>query len=284
MEYFDRGGEIEVTGVPDFDLVRIFECGQCFRWEAGENGVYSGVAMDRAARARRSGGSVFISGSAEEFESVWRGYFDLDRDYPEIRRALSIDCFMREATDFGAGIRILRQDRWEALCSFIISQRNNIPRIRKIIAGLCRLHGEALEFDGKQFFTFPSAAKLASLRASDLAPIRCGYRDEYILGAARAVASGSLDLDALAAGSPEHARAALRGLRGVGDKVADCALLYGLNMLDAFPVDVWMKRAVAERYGPGFDPSVFSPFAGIAQQYIFYYVRNQKTLAFNTPT
>jgi len=279
MEYFDRGGEVEITGVSEFDLVRIFECGQCFRWNADEYGIYTGVAFDRAARLRRVGDSVFISGTIEDFESVWRGYFDLDRDYAQIRRRLCVDDFMREASAFGAGIRILKQDKWEALCSFIISQCNNIPRIKKIISALCREFGEILLFEGAPYYTFPSAQRLAMLDEASLAPLRCGYRAAYIISAANAVAGGAIDLDALSGcDSPAAARSALKTLRGVGDKVADCTVLFGLNMLDAFPLDVWMKRAVAQQYGPGFDPAVFSPYAGIAQQYIYYYSRSSGTL------
>ena len=274
MEYFVRGGEVEITGVSDFDLERIFECGQCFRWDAGEDGSYAGVARGRVTRLRKDGGSVFITCAPEDFETVWKGYFDLDRDYAEIRRRLCIDDFMVKATAFGAGIRILRQDRWEALCSFIISQCNNIPRIKKIVAALCRLYGDELMFGGEIYYSFPSAGRLARLSAADLSPLRCGYRDEYIIGAARAVDSGEIDLDDLARSTPDRARIALKKLRGVGNKVADCVLLFGLNMLDAFPLDVWMKRAVAKHYGSAFDPGIFSPYAGIAQQYIFYYMRN----------
>ena len=273
MEIFDRGGEVEVAGVVDFDPVKIFECGQCFRWDADENGVYTGVARGRIARLRKEGGSVYITSTLEDFDTVWRDYFDLGRDYEEVRRKLCIDDYMREATAFGAGIRILRQDRWEALCSFIVSQCNNIPRIKKIISGLCRLYGDEFVFEGKTYNTFPPPSRLAALRAEDLAPIRCGYRDGYIINAARAVDSGELDLEALSRLTPETARNSLKILRGVGNKVADCALLFGFNMLNAFPVDVWMRRAVAEQYGPSFDPRMFSPYAGIAQQYIFYYAR-----------
>ena len=289
MEYIERDGEVEITGVSDFDLVKIFECGQCFRWEADENGVYTGVAHGRVAMLRNScnsgsgssagSSSIFISGTLSDFDTIWRDYFDLDRDYAEIRRHICIDDFMRSATAFGEGLRILRQDKWEVLCSFIISQCNNIPRIKKIIAELCRQFGEQIRFDGiggagKTLYTFPSAKKLAQLKTDDLAPIRCGYRADYIIVAARAVADGALDLESLSRESPNTARAALKKLRGVGDKVADCVLLYGLNMPDAFPLDVWMKRAVAEHYGPAFDPGIFSPYAGIAQQYIFHYMRN----------
>ena len=274
MRIIDHGGEVEITGVSDFDLFKIFECGQCFRWDADDNGVYTGVALGRAVRMRQCGGSVYISGNSEDFESVWRDYFDIDRDYAKIRKMLSTDDFMKKATKFGAGIRILRQDKWEALCSFIISQCNNIPRIKKIISSLCREFGDKIALDGDEFFTFPSAERLAALDASCLEPIRCGYRADYIISAAKAVFSGEIDLDELSQDTPQAARAALIRIHGVGNKVADCVALFGLHMLDSFPLDVWMKRAVAEHYGPGFDPGVFSPYAGIAQQYIFNYVRN----------
>lgn len=274
MKYYNRGGEVEITETTDFDLERIFECGQCFRWDADGSGGYTGVAFGRAARLRCDSGSIFITGTIEDYETIWRGYFDLDRDYGEIRERLCIDDFMRKACGFGAGIRILRQDKWEALCSFIISQCNNIPRIKKIISTLCREFGDSIKLSGETFYAFPSAATLAALKETDLASLRCGYRAEYIFGAAQAVASGALDLDALSLGPPENARTALKKLRGVGDKVADCVVLFGLHMLDAFPLDVWMKRAVAEHYGTDFDSSVFSPHAGVAQQYIFHYYRH----------
>jgi len=276
MVVLNHGGEVEIQGVADFDLERIFECGQCFRWNACEDGSgsYFGVAKGLAARLRKVGNSVYISGTLEDFNTVWRDYFDLERDYSAIRKQLGIDDFTKEAIEFGAGIRILRQDRWEALCSFIISQCNNIPRIKKIISVLCSEFGEAIEFEGATFYTFPSTEKISVLSEEDLAPLRCGYRAAYIIGAAKAVANGEIDLDLLSRGSPADAQKKLKELRGIGNKVADCALLFGLNMLDAFPLDVWMKRAVAEHYGKGFDPSVFSPYAGIAQQYIFHYIRN----------
>lgn len=283
MVILDRAGEVEITDAADFDLVKTFECGQCFRWDADTSDAqvggctaiaYAGVAHGRAARLRSAGGSVFISCTMEEFESVWRPYFDLDRDYADIRRRLNIDDFMRGAVEFGRGIRILRQDKWEALCSFIVSQNNNIPRIKKIVAALCRHFGDELEFGGGIYHKFPSAERLASLEADELSPLRCGYRAEYVIGAARAVDSGALDLDALSRMDPADARSALTRLRGVGDKVASCAMLYGLHMLDSFPLDVWMKRAVAERLGPAFDPAVFHPYAGVAQQYIFHYMRS----------
>ena len=274
LEYRDRGNEIEILGCNDFDLVKTVQCGQCFRWDADDMGRCIGVAFGRAVQLRRHGDSVYISCSLEDFETIWRGYFDLDRDYAEICRDLCIDAFMEQALEYSAGIRILRQDSWEALCSFIISQRNNIPRIKKIISALCREFGDSFEFDGRLFHSFPSAQRLAELLPEDLGQIRSGYRAAYIINAAQAIASGDINLDALARSSQEDARASLKTLQGIGDKVADCALLYGLHMLDAFPRDVWVNRAISEQYGPNFDPGVFSPYAGIAQQYIFHYVRN----------
>ena len=276
MKIYERSGEIEIFGVSDFDLEKTFECGQCFRWSADESGTYTGVAFGHAARLRRCGESVFISCSSEDFETVWRDYFDLDRDYPQIRQALCVDDFMRSATEFGAGIRLLRQEKWESLCSFIISQNNNIPRIKTIINTLCREFGEIIDFDDEQLYTFPSAERLAGIDEKQLAPLRCGYRAEYIVNAAKMVAYGFVDLDALAESTPPAARAVLKTLHGVGDKVADCVMLFGLHMLDAFPLDVWMKRAVVQHYGPNFDPGIFSPYAGIAQQYIFHYSRAKR--------
>jgi N-glycosylase/DNA lyase len=181
---------------------------------------------------------------------------------------------MKRATDFGAGIRILRQDKWEALCSFIISQCNNIPRIKKIVETLCSTFGDPVELNGKTFYTFPSADRVASLEAEDLAPLRCGYRAPYIIDAARAVASGELNLEELSRKDFNTALKTLKSLNGVGDKVANCVILFGLCMLNAFPIDVWMKKAIKEHYGDGFDPKIFGDYAGIAQQYMFYYARS----------
>ena len=268
------GNEIEISNIEDFDLVKTFECGQCFRWNQTDDGKYTGVAMGRAAELRQSDGKIYISSSMEDFDSIWQKYFDLDRDYKTIRESLCIDSYMKKASDFGAGIRILRQDRWEAFCSFIISQCNNIPRIKKIIETLCSQFGREVEFNGKVLYSFPKAEEIAQLEPEDLAPLRCGYRAPYIIDGARAVASGALDLDKLAEGSFDDALKALKSVHGVGDKVANCVILFGLQMLDAFPVDVWMKRAMTEQYGKNFDPKIFGKYAGIAQQYIYYYARS----------
>jgi len=277
MKIITHNNEIEIAGIHDFDLVKTFECGQCFRWDADKNGDYTGIVFGRVVFVRCAGSSIFITSNDNGFYSTVHDYFDLNRDYMKIRQHLSVDDFMCKATAFGEGIRILRQDKWEALCSFIISQNNNIPRIKNIIDTLCRVFGEKIVFDGKIYYTFPDAGRLAAAKIDDLAVLRCGYRAQYILDAAISVSTGAIDLDFLADASADTARSVLKKLRGVGDKVADCVLLFGFHKLDAFPVDVWMKRAVEKHYGPGFDPNIFSPYAGIAQQYIFYYTRNNNS-------
>jgi len=276
MEIYKHDNEIEIRNISDFDLEKTFECGQCFRWNMDDAGDYTGIVNGKAVKLRSCAGSIFISGSYSDFDKYWLRYFDLDRDYHKIRQQLCIDDFMKEATAFGAGIRLLRQDKWEALCSFIISQNNNIPRIKTIINALCNEYGDVVEFNGECLYTFPSAEKLAGLSVDCLNNLRCGYRAEYIIGAAKAVAEGKIDLDAIAMIPSDDARSALKLLHGVGDKVADCVMLFGLHMLDTFPRDVWMKRAVEKYYGPDFDPKIFRPYAGIAQQYIFYYIRTAK--------
>lgn len=258
----------------DFDLEKIFECGQCFRWNMNEDGSYTGVAMGKAARIYKDDSGIYISGEADDVANIWHDYFDLSLDYRSVRNGLCIDEYMKKASDFGAGIRILRQDKWEALCSFIISQCNNIPRIKKIVETLCACFGDEIEFEGKTYYSFPSAEKIAALEPEDLAPLRCGYRAPYIIDAAIAVSSGKLDLDKLSEASLDEAVKALRSINGVGVKVANCAILFSLHKLDAFPIDVWMKKAIEQHYGKGFDPAVFGEYAGIGQQYMFYYQRS----------
>ncbi len=274
MRYYITDNQIEICDPLDFDPVKIFECGQCFRWNPDGQGVYRGVFKGRAAKVFSRGGKIYISGDENTAPADLVDYFDLERDYEAIRRSVSIDSYMRDASDFGRGIRILRQDPWEALCSFIVSQCNNIPRIKRIIETICSNFGEPIGFDGCTLYSFPAAETIARLSPCELEPLRCGYRAEYIVGAARAVASGALDLGSLALSSYEEALKTLKTLSGVGDKVANCVILFGLNMLGAFPIDVWIKKALADHYGDGFSPSVFGEYAGVAQQYMFFYARS----------
>ncbi len=260
----------------EIDPVKTFECGQCFRWNADENGNYYGVARGKAAKLSTEGDKVYIICEEGDYESLWRTYLDMDRDYESIRLGFDAGEYLSRCAEFGAGIRILQQEKWEALCSFIISQCNNIPRIKGIVERLCTAFGERIEFDGREFYSFPGVEAIAALEAEELAIIRSGYRAAYIVDAARAVASGETDLEALAAADCDTAMKGLLSLNGVGKKVANCALLFGLGHMEAFPIDVWMKRALKEHFAPDFDPKSLGDYAGLAQQYIFYYARSGK--------
>ena len=205
----------------------------------------------------------------------WHEYFDLGTDYEAARRSVEVCDYLRECAEYGGGIRILRQDKWEALCSFIISQCNNIPRIRGIVERLCAMYGDELDTPWGRAYSFPGAGRLAVLEPEDLAPLRSGYRAPYIIAAARAVDSGALDLEAVAELPCAEARSALEALPGVGDKVANCAVLFGLHRMDAFPIDVWVKKALRENMPRDFDPQSLGEYAGLAQQYMFFRERER---------
>lgn len=251
---------------------KTFECGQCFRWNADENGGYVGVASGRAARVFTRGGMAVIECDEADI-GFWREYLDMDTDYVKARESVMLGEYLTECAEYGRGIRILRQDKWEALCSFIISQCNNIPRIKSIVEKLCAMFGEAMETPWGVKYSFPTASRVALLEEPELAPLRSGYRAAYIINAARAVASGDIDLEYAATLDGNEARKYLKSLNGVGDKVANCAVLFGLHRMDAFPVDVWIKRALKENLPAGFDPATLGDYAGLAQQYMFFHAR-----------
>lgn len=269
MEIKKIGNDIIIYDAPRFSLKDTFECGQCFRWEK-EGDKFHGIAYSREVYVYFDDRGLVIENSCiEDVNNIWIKYFDLERDYEKIRENLCrIDPVLLKACSYCPGIRILKQDPWEALCSFIISQNNNIPRIKGIISRLCANFGEKQG----EMYKFPSADKLASLEIDKLASIRSGFRDKYILDAAKKVSDGRLDLEMLAYIPIDKARQALMGIHGVGAKVAECVLLYGFHRLEAFPLDVWMKRVMSVFF-PGKTPEMFGECAGIAQQYLFHYSR-----------
>ena len=285
MKVYEKNGDIILENMPDFDLKSTFDCGQCFRWNC-ENGGFSGVAMGHYLHIlKKDGKFIFKDTDLDTFNSVWRKYFDFDRDYSKIKAELSKDAVLKDAIAFGGGIRILNQDAFECLISFIISASNNIPRIKKIIGLLCENFGEALYFGGNTYYKFPTADALSALTLDDLQIIKAGFRDKYILAAAKAVASGQLDLDALKNASFDYAKSQLLRLSGVGEKVASCILLFGLHKSEGFPVDVWVKRIMEYCYFDGertkeeiteFAKDKFGMLGGFAQQYLFYWARENK--------
>lgn len=265
---FDSG--IKFENVSDLDLRQTLDCGQSFRWNENPDGSFSGVAFGKSVRAALEDKTLFIYNAHKEDRKIWFDYFDLGLEYGKIREQISrIHPVLSEAAGYAPGIRILRQEPFEALCTFIISQNNNIKRIKGIVKRLCECFGDSLD-DGE--FAFPSAEKMACLTAEDLAPLRAGFRNRYIIDAAQKVAGGDVRLEKCRYADYEEARRELMKITGVGVKVADCTLLFGLHRIEAFPVDVWMKRAMAKLF-PDMTPDDFGEYAGIAQQYIFHYSR-----------
>lgn len=256
-----------------FSLPQTLDCGQAFRFEPLNDTKWCGIACDRYLEIEKlpDGAVVLYNVSQKEFEDIWCDYFDLNRNYSKIIEEISKNEVLRTASEYGKGIRVLNQPPWETLCSFIISQNNNIKRIKGIIGRLCETYGEKIEGG----YTFPTAQTLAKLEVEDLAPLRSGFRAKYIIDAARRVASGEVDLFALQNMPYEEAKNELLKIKGVGPKVADCALLFSHRHIEALPKDVWIKRALQVLFG-GELPEVAVPYAGIVQQYIFFYARETK--------
>ena len=262
---------------PCFVLAQTLDCGQAFRWKpvCGRSNAWHGVAFGRYLLLEQRADAILLHCSEEELQEVWSDYFDLAEDYALKRAMLSeMSEAIKEAARFAPGIRILRQEPWEALCSFIISQNNNIPRIKGIIERLCELLGEKIgeDCEGEPVYSFPTPQVLSEQTVESLAPLRSGFRAKYLIDAAKKVVSNEVDMKKAALSPIEDSRKELQKIKGVGPKVAECALLYGLHRTECFPMDVWMKRA-AEVLLPGRDPAEFGENAGLAQQYIFHYSR-----------
>ena len=255
----------------DFNLAQTLDCGQCFRWNSQTDGSYLGVVGRHLLQIWQSPDHLVFCGEDADFlEHTLPRYLGLDEDYPSIRALLSRDPVLQKAISYAPGIRILRQDSWEALCSFIISQNNNIKRIKGIIDRMCRQFGEPIQ-EGKAY-TFPTPQRLAQTTLEELAGLRSGFRAKYILDAAEKISTGQVDLESLGSLPLQQAREELMKIKGVGKKVADCALLYGLGRMECCPTDVWMGRVFAQLYPQGL-PDFALPYSGIAQQYLFHYSR-----------
>lgn len=271
MEIEIKNNDIILHGVKCLDLELTLDCGQAFRWVKEKDESFSGVASGVYLNISKIGEDTFLlkDTSENDFENIWRKYFDFDRDYVKICETLKEDKLLASTIDEYYGIRILNQDSWETLCSFVISQQNNIKRIKGIIERLCEKYGQEVK---KGFYSFPSAKRLSTLSVEDFEELGTGYRAKYLEKLAKGVASGEIDLEKIKNLPLDKARKELLNIYGVGIKVANCALLFGFGFYDAFPVDVWMKR-VMEYYPDGL-PKCFDGIGGIAQQYLFHWARN----------
>ena len=259
-----------VIKVENFDLAQTLECGQCFRWHKTDGDGYIGVANRMQLVLTQRGDELSVDGAEKAECAEWLcRYLSLDEPYREYKKILSTDDVLRRAITYAPGIRVMKQPLWETLCSFIISQNNNITRIMRIVEKLCETFGENLG----GYYDFPTADTLAQLTIDDLKCLNCGYRDSYIIDAAQRFSKGEIDETFLREAPLDDARAMVQTIKGVGPKVADCALLFGAHRLDAFPRDVWIKRAMAQLFPNGL-PDECLPLAGIAQQYIFHYARS----------
>ena len=283
--YLDGNG-VAIEGIRDFDPMHTFECGQCFRWHKEPDGSYTGIVSGRVANVVYTPGRLALRNvSLEDFEQIWFDYFDLGRDYGVVKKAVSIDGIMKEAVEFGSGIRMLRQEPWETLISFILSSNNRIPRIMKIIEDISKFYGEELSYNGGLYYTFPDVQSLAACSLEQIQVCRAGYRCGYIHQTAAKIALGEFSLQKLDELETEEARNYLLQLYGVGNKVADCMLLYSGTKYDVFPTDVWVKRVMEELYFKReasfkeiqqFAEENFGEYAGMAQQYLFYYAREHR--------
>jgi N-glycosylase/DNA lyase len=271
----ERDGGVLISGAEYFSVRQTFDCGHCFRFDLTERGAV-GYAFGKKIELTEVGeGEIFMTPCTEkEFHDVWERYLALDTDYGAIRKELTekreADTSLATAMETGKGIRILRQEPWEALCSFIISQNNNIPRIKKIIAALCKA---GAEITGGSENEFPSPETLIKMGVDGLFALKTGFRAAYLYDAACKVHSGEINLEAVLAMPTEEAASELCRIKGVGPKVAACALLFGFEKTDCFPIDVWVKRLMQEYYGGEVKGSDFGRYAGLAQQYLFYHRR-----------
>ena len=279
-----------LKNIDSFELKDIFDCGQCFRWNIEEDGSYTGVFGNNVLNVKKENDIVIFEGICEkDIKETVEYYFDLKRDYTEIKDKLSkIDDNMKTSIEYGKGIRILNQDLWETIISFIISANNNIPRIKGIIERLSKKYGKEIEYKGKKYYTFPTAKQLENVSVEDFRSLGLGFRDIRLYETTHMILEGKVDLDKLRKNSnTNEVREQLLTLSGVGPKVADCILLFSdLKRFEVFPIDVWVRRVMNDLYIKQEDENKvskkqieklaeekFGNLAGLAQQYLFYWRR-----------
>ena len=280
-----------IEDVDSFEPKHIFECGQCFRWNENENGSYIGVVGSNVINVEKVDINILISSvDADNLEKLAINYFDLNRDYKEIKRRLSsIDEYLANSVKYGSGIRILNQDLWETIISFIISANNNIPRIKGIIERMSKKYGNKIEWKGKEYYTFPTVESLSKATVEDLRNLGLGFRDVRIYETTRNILNKEVDLEELhKEKDTKKVRDTLLTLSGVGPKVADCILLFStLKRFDVFPIDVWVRRVMNDLYIKNEDETKvnkkeieklakekYGNLEGLAQQYLFYWKRD----------
>ena len=270
-----------------FEPVHVFECGQCFRWNKQEDNSYLGIFGNNIINVKKENNNIIFTGICDgDLEQICKKYFDLETDYSKIKSKLSsIDKYLDKSVQYGQGIRILHQDLWETLISFIISANNNIPRIKNIIEKMSKTYGSKLIYRGNEYYTFPTPEQLKDVGISDYRKLGLGFRDVRIYDTVQNVLNGKINLqDLLNEKNVDILREKLLEISGVGPKVADCIMLFALQKYEVFPVDVWVKRVISELYFENVEqkPKIIQDFAkehygkiaGLAQQYLFYWRRD----------
>ena len=281
----------QITKIPTFDVKNIFECGQCFRWNKEKENSYVGVFENSVVRVKQTSKSISFEGvnkQDKDLQEICFSYFDLQRDYESLQKQLKkADSTLGQSIQYGQGIRILNQDLWETIISFIISANNNIPRIKGIIERLSKNYGQPIQWRENTYYTFPTPEELAKASIEDLRKLGLGFRDKRVYETTKRIVEKKVDLEKLKEEKNfEKIRETLLTLPGVGEKVADCILLFStLKRLEAFPIDVWVKRVMNELYIHKEEAKVnnkeiqkiayekFGTLAGLAQQYLFYWKR-----------
>ncbi|OZV10432.1 8-oxoguanine DNA glycosylase [Tissierella sp. P1] len=290
MKYtiIEEKDKIILKDIKNFNPKHIFECGQAFRWYVEEDKSYTTIAYGKVINVKKENNDIILSNTnLQDFNNIWYHYFDLERDYDEIKKELSKDPILAEAIEFGEGIRILNQEPFEMVISFITSANNQIPRIKKSIELMSKHYGEKIKIDenfsGLECYSFPTSEGLSKARPEDLKEVcKVGFRGERIVETANVIAKGELDLNSIYNLTRDEGKELLMTLPGVGPKVSDCILLFAFNKDDAFPVDVWVKRVMEHFYLKedtnvkligSHGARIFGRLAGFAQQYLFYYAR-----------
>lgn len=293
----ENDNSVVIKGVKNFNIKQVLECGQCFRWERITDNNYIVVAKRRVIEVIQNDDEVIIENTnMEDLNNIWIDYFDLNRDYSSIKEELSKDELLKKSVEFGYGIRILNQDPFEMLISFIISARNSIPSIKKTVNKISEKWGDEIEYKGKTYYAFPTPKQLKDATLEEIQDTGASFRSKYIIStiknvndAIEAKSNGKLtddlikyDLEHIKSLSSDECHIALQNFMGVGAKVADCIMLFSMGKHSAFPVDVWVKRAMIHFYlAPDvslakirvFGREKFGELSGMAQQYLFYYAR-----------
>lgn len=285
-----------IENIESFEPKHIFECGQCFRWNEENDGSYTGVVKNNVLNVKKENNKIIITGMCEDnIEKLVEDYFDLDTDYENIKEKLSkIDDYLKTSIEYGYGIRILNQDNWESLISFIISANNNIPRIKGIIERIAKKYGKKIVWKNNEYYTFPTPEELSKASVKDLRELGLGFRDVRVFETTRMINNNVININKIENIEDKNIlREKLLKFPGVGPKVADCIMLFSMKKYNVFPIDVWVKRVMNELYGNEINKkskvlepnnkqileyaeNKFGELAGLAQQYLFYWRREQK--------